>query len=95
MVSHKNYNLNADEGFVIFWTSKLITCFMDIFTLKIRSQSIAYLLNKSEHIHWILDIEDEIHSIWVIWASNLQNARTSLCFKVGQSMQGAWASSGQ
>jgi hypothetical protein len=28
MVSHKNYNLGVDEGFVIFLTSKLITWFM-------------------------------------------------------------------
>ena len=26
MVSHKNYYLSANEGFVIFLTSKLITC---------------------------------------------------------------------
>ena len=28
MVSRKNYNLNANEGFVICLTSKLITCFI-------------------------------------------------------------------
>jgi hypothetical protein len=32
------------EGFVIFLTSKLIICFIGGFTLKIKSQSIAYLL---------------------------------------------------
>ena len=37
----------------MFLTSKLITCFIDGFNLKRRSQSIAYLLNESEHIHWI------------------------------------------
>jgi hypothetical protein len=31
-------------------TSKLSTCFIDGFTLKIKSQSIVYLLNESEHI---------------------------------------------
>ena len=52
MVSYKNYNLNANEGFVIFLTSKLIsTCFISSFTLKITSQSIAYLLNESEDIY--------------------------------------------
>ena len=35
MVSdHKDYNLNAHEGFVIFSTSKLITCFIGGFILK-------------------------------------------------------------
>ena len=29
MVSHKTYNLIANEGFVIFMTSKLIACFID------------------------------------------------------------------
>ena len=50
MVSHKNHNLDANEGFIIFLTSKLITHFIDGFTLKLKSQSITYLLNGSEHI---------------------------------------------
>ena len=62
---HKNYNLSANEGVVIFLTSKLITCFIDGFTLEMKSQSIAYLLNESEHVYWILDFEDEVHSIRV------------------------------
>jgi hypothetical protein len=66
MVSHKNYNFSANEGFVIFLTFKLITCFIEGLTLKMNSQSRAYLLNGSEHIYWILDLEDEVHSIWVI-----------------------------
>ena len=41
MVSHKNYNLNANEGFVIFLTSKLIKYFIDYFTSKMKSQSIC------------------------------------------------------
>ena len=51
MVSHKNHNLIVNEGFVIFLTSKLIICFIDSFTLKMKSQSIASLLNGSEHIY--------------------------------------------
>ena len=75
MVSPKNYNPNANEGFVILFTSKLITCFIDSFTLKMNSQSTAYLPNGSEHIYWILNIENEVHSIWVIWTSNLQECK--------------------
>ena len=41
-VSHKNYNLVANEGFVILLTSKLIIWFIGGFTLKMKSQSIAY-----------------------------------------------------
>ena len=34
LVSHINDTLNAKKGFVMFLTSKLITCFIDGFTLK-------------------------------------------------------------
>ena len=63
MLSYKNYNLNANEGFVMFLTSKLIKCFFDSFTLKRKSQSSAYLLNGIEHIYCILDLENEVHLI--------------------------------
>ena len=36
MVGRKNYNLNANEGFVMFLTSKLITCFIGGFTLTMK-----------------------------------------------------------
>ena len=64
IVSHKNYNLSGNEGFVIFSTSKSITCFIDRFALIMKSQSIAYLLNESDHIYWILNFEGEVHSTW-------------------------------
>ena len=51
MVSHKHYSLNANEGFAIFLTSKFITCFIEGFTSKMKSQSIAFLLNGNEHIY--------------------------------------------
>ena len=56
-------NLNDNEDFVIFLTSKLITCFIDGFTSGMKSQSIAYLLIGSAHIYWILDLKGEVHSI--------------------------------
>jgi hypothetical protein len=59
MVSRRNYNLNANEGFVMVLTSKLIACFIDVFTSKRKSQSIAYLLDGSEHVYWILDLEEK------------------------------------
>ena len=71
MVSHNKHNLTANEAFAVFLITKLITCFTDSFTLKRKSQPIVHLLNGSEHIYWILDLEDEVHSIWVIWTSNL------------------------
>jgi hypothetical protein len=63
MVSHKNYNLNVNEDFVIVLTSKLIMCSINDFTSGMKSQSIAYLLIGSAHIYWILDLEGEVHSI--------------------------------
>ena len=54
-------------GFVIFLTSKLITWFIGGFSLKMKSQSIVHLLNGSKHIHWIWDLEGEVHSIWDLW----------------------------
>ena len=50
MESHKDYNLNANEGFVILLAFKSMTCFIDGFTSKLKSQTILYLLNGSEHI---------------------------------------------
>ena len=88
-VSHKIYNLNANEGFVMFLTSKSITCFINGFTSKRKSQLIVYLLNESEHIYWILDLENEVHSIWVIWTSGLQECKGEA--KVGVLGQGRGA----
>ena len=65
--------------------SKLITCFITGFAAKRKSQSIAYLLNGSEHIYWILDLENEVHSIWVIWTSNLQECKGQARVRVGES----------
>jgi hypothetical protein len=54
------------------------------FHFKKKSQSISYLLNGSEHIYWILDLENEVHSIWVIWTSNLQECKGHAMVGVGQ-----------
>ena len=75
IISHKNYNLSANENFEIFLTSKLITCFIGGFTLKMKSKSIAYLLNGSEQIYWIWDLQDEVHSIWDLWIIGLQECK--------------------
>ena len=63
MVSHKNYNLSVNEGFVIILTSKVVTSFIGGFTLIMKFQSSVYVLNGSEHVYWILDLEGEVHSI--------------------------------
>jgi hypothetical protein len=69
MVRHKNYNLNAIEDYVMFLTSKLMTCFIDSFTSRMKSQSIFNFLFPSEsaHKYWISDLEGQVHSIWDLW----------------------------
>ena len=54
-----------------------------------KCQSIAYLLNESEHIYWILDLEGEVHSIWADkWLLKVQGqwffqSRTCINFRSG------------
>ena len=51
-VSHRNHNLNVNEGSVTFLTSKLITCFdIDNFTSKMKFKLITYLISGSEHVY--------------------------------------------
>jgi hypothetical protein len=101
MVSPTNYNLRANEGFLVFLTSKLIPCFCDGFTSITKSQSIAYLFNGSEHIYiyiyiyMILDLQDEVHSIWVVWTEWPSGIQGQIILEVRRSEQGAWASYGQ
>ena len=84
MASHKNYNLSGSKGSIWFLTSNLFTCFIGSFTLKMKSQSIAYLLNESEHKYWILNLEGEVHLVWDLWISELQECKGNGFFKVRQ-----------
>ena len=78
MVSRKKYNLNANEGFVIFLTSKLITCFIGGFTLIMQPQSIAHLLNgMSTYIgFWALRVK----RTQFLWVSDLQECKSDEFF---------------
>ena len=56
IVSRENQNLNANEAFVIFLTSKLIiTCFIGGFTskLKFTSHLFIYSMKVNIYIYWI------------------------------------------
>ncbi len=68
----------------MFLTSKLVSCFIDGFTSGMKSQSIAYLLLGSAHIYWILDLEGEVHSIWDLQSSGLQECKGNVFFEVGR-----------
>ena len=103
MVSQKNYNLNANEGFVIFFTFKLITCFIDGFTLKMNpnqlennlstlSEMIDYVLNGFKHIYigfWTLKVKCTQCGIcgWVAF----KNARTMIFSKSGRASRSSWS----
>ena len=87
MVSHKIYHLNINEEFSVSWTSKLLTYFIDGFTLWMRSQSIAYLPGESEHTYWILGLKVEVHSIWVLWTRRPSGMQT-IFFEVGRGRVG-------
>ena len=52
-----------------------------------KSQSIAYLPIGSAHIYWILDLEGEVHSIWDLWSSGLQECKGNIFFEVGRGGQ--------
>ena len=54
------------------------------FHFEMKSQSIAYLLNESEHMYWIWDLEDEVHSIWDLWISGLQECKGNDFLEVGR-----------
>jgi hypothetical protein len=60
----------------MFLISKLITCFIDGFTSRMKSQSIAYLLIGSAYInaYLMLDLEGEVRSILGVdkWPSRMQ-----------------------
>ena len=67
----------------MFLISKLITCFINGSTSGMKSQSIAYLPLGSAHIYWILDLEGEVHSIWDLWSSGLQELKCNFFLKLG------------
>ena len=71
----------------MFLTSKLIKCFTEDCTFNMNSSSIAYSLNGSDHIYWILDLGGEMYSIWDLWRSGLQECKGNGFFKVTWSGQ--------
>ena len=79
--------IKFNECFVMFLTSTLIACFINHFTFKMESQSIAYLLIGSNHIYWNLDLGGKMHSIWDLWTNGLQECNISDFFEVGRGGQ--------
>ena len=69
----------------MFLTSKLLTCFIDSFILK-NEVLINRLFTQWKWIYiyiyicWILDLEDKVHSIWLIWTNGLQECKGEFIF---------------
>ena len=84
MVTHKNCNPSANDGFVIYLTSKLFICFIDEFTSK-KEIPINCLFIQWKwayiYIYMGLDLENEVHSMWIIWTSDFWECK-------GQAMVG-------
>ena len=83
MVSHKIITSLLMRVSYFVFTSKFIICFIANFTSKTKCQPIVNLLNESEHTYGILNLEDEIHSIWDLWRSGLQECK-------GNGFFGSW-----
>ena len=49
-----------------------------------KSQSIAYLLHENEDLFWIWDLQSEVHLIWDLWISGLQESKGNDFFEVGR-----------
>ena len=69
----------------MFLTSKLVSCFVDGFTSRMKSQSIAYLLLGSAHIDWILDLEGKCTQVGICSQMAFKNARAMFFLKLGGS----------
>ena len=47
-------------------------------------KKIVSLLNESEHVYWILDLEGGVHSIWDLWISGFQECKGNGFSKLGR-----------
>ena len=89
MVSHKNYDLGANEGFdfqinyMVYWQ----------FDFENEIPTNCLLLNGCEHKYWIWDLEGAVHSIWALWISGLQECKSNDFFEVGRAGSSFWPGS--
>ena len=49
---------------------------------KTKFSSVVLELSGSEHLHWILSL-DVVHTIWVLWMSDLQECKGNVFLKSG------------
>ena len=83
MASHKIYNLNANEGFVIFCDFQVDYMVFLRFHFENEIPVNCLSLNGSEHIYWIMDLKNEVHLIWDLWISGLRECKGNGLFKNG------------
>ena len=58
-----------------------------------KSQRLAYLLRRIEHIYWILALEGEGHSIWDLWTNGFQEGKGNSFLKLGKVGNDLWSGS--
>ena len=81
MLSHNVFSLCVNEGFVTFFTSNIFTCFIDGFTSKMKSQSMAYLLSGTDiYIEfWTLKMKCTQYGLY--GQKTFKNAKAILFFR--------------
>ena len=67
-----------------FWLPSLLYALLTVTLWKWNSNQLLILLNESEHIYWILDFKGEVHSIWDLWRSGLQECKGKGFYEVGR-----------
>ena len=86
MVSHIHYNINANEDFVIFllpsWLHALLT-FIYMLSVSLDEWNPGqFLMRGSEHVYSLLGLQGEVHSIWDLWTSGLQECKGDFLKKI-------------
>ena len=93
MISHNNYKLSANEGFVTFWTSKLLHVLLTVTLCKWNPSQIPffnlliYSMKLKIHIgFWTLKVKCTYYGFcrYLLWSSRMQG---QWVFRVGKKFQ--------
>ena len=87
MVNHIHYNLNANEDFLLFFLlpsllHALLT-FIWMLSISLREWkpiNCLFTKEKQKYIYQILGFQGEVHSIWDLWTTNLQECKDDSFF---------------
>ena len=91
MVSHKNYYLSANEDFFNIFDFQVIYMLYWRFHFENETTVNCLLTQWKWGIYWTWVLEDEVHSIWDLWISGLQECKGNGFFKVGRAGISFWS----